>query len=267
MIKSFLKPYLALAAEGIVVVPFCDVRVLTEHQSLSNSASNEQFWAAATVTAAARATVNSVHHDCGVAATRRRFMSSRRGVTDVTRTGFISQHREATTTRNDFSRFTPFNFSSFCFLIVFFFLQLHTSLRILRKFFCCRKKRHRRRRRKSSGSVATLTSTKSCPRRAPKRSRSAPRCARATRRKLTTKERESVCVRVGELVRERTRERERELVRGWGQEREREMLVNDIAGESALRYVIVSRGRVALRCWESMREGEREWEREWKREI
>jgi hypothetical protein len=50
--------YLALAADGIEVVPFCEVKVLNEHQSLSSSPSKEQFWAAAVTD---RATVNSVH--------------------------------------------------------------------------------------------------------------------------------------------------------------------------------------------------------------
>jgi len=74
--------HLALAAEGIDVVPFCDVKVLNEHQSLSSSASKEQFCAEPTVTATA-SRASSVHQDSGVAdsATRRRFIASHLHVT------------------------------------------------------------------------------------------------------------------------------------------------------------------------------------------
>ena len=55
--------YRALAADGIEVVPFCEVKVLNEHHSLSSSPSKEQFWAAAETD---RATVNSVHPSSNV---------------------------------------------------------------------------------------------------------------------------------------------------------------------------------------------------------
>ena len=80
--------YLALEADGIDVVPFCDVKVLNEHHNLSSSASKEQF-SAETVETVNSKTVKIVEYSIAVAATlldfsKRRFIFYTSRHTDVT---------------------------------------------------------------------------------------------------------------------------------------------------------------------------------------